>query len=716
MRLRLHRSAEPIDEVGRPGTWAFFKDAPRLLPYLRPRKGLAAASLALVAVGAGLALLTPWPLAIVVDSVLGNKPLPSILAPLDGLGRYALLAAAVVGGLALTALENTAAIVAEYVNTKLDQTMVLDLRSDMFKHVHRLTQSFMDVKRTGQLMFEINNQASAAGAITVSIPPLIQAIFTLIGMFVVMYAIDPVLAGLSLTVVPFIYMTAGYYARRIQPQVVRVRNLESRSMTIVHEAVSMLRVIVAFGREDHEFWRFRNQGQDAIDSRIRLTVKQTAFSLVVTMLTATGSALVLAFGAVAVLQHRIAAGELLVVIGYVASMYQPLQQISSTVSSLQEQFITLRGALTLLDTEPDVQELPDARELATTVGEVTFERVWFRYPGRRGTLKNVSFHAPSGSRVAVVGPTGAGKSTLMALVARFHDPRDGRVLLDGHDVRELTLSSLRSHISVVHQEPLLFSLSLYDNIRYGRLDATEADVEDAARAANAHDFITALPKGYETQIGERGARMSGGERQRIAVARAFLKDAPILILDEPTSAIDSKTEAVIIEALERLMQGRTTFIVAHRLSTIAHCDLILVVNEGRIVEQGSHAELLSEGGLYSELHEAQTGAQRARAAAGVSSDTLSDLTRAVVERHDGGNDLSGRALAEMAHALAGDGRDPAWRLVAAARALFQEGNPAELRELAANPADVAAKSARRLLVDLGVDNVPPVAAAKEVAA
>jgi ABC-type multidrug transport system fused ATPase/permease subunit len=477
----------------------------------------------------------------------------------------------------------------------------------------------------------------------------------------------------------------------------------------------MLRVIIAFGRESHEYHRFRRQGEEAVNARVRLTVRQTAFSLMVTMLTATGTALVLGFGAVAVLHRRMTAGELLVVMGYVASMYQPLQQISNTVSSLQEQFITLRGALRLLDTEPDVQDRPGAHDLAWTSGHVTFHKVWFSYSGRRGTLRDICFDAPEGSRVAIVGPTGAGKSTVLSLIARFHDPRDGLVLLDGHDVRDLTLASLRSHISVVHQEPLLFSASLRENIRYGRLEATDAEVEGAARAANAHDFITALPKGYDTEIGERGARMSGGERQRIAVARAFLKDAPILILDEPTSAIDSRTEAVILTALERLMEGRTTFMVAHRLSTISHCDLVLVVNDGRVVEQGSHEDLLALGGLYTELHEAQTGARRGRAAASVSSDSLAELTNAVIEHHDGGAALTGSPLAEMARALARDGHDPAWRLVAAARSLFEDGSPDELRALAADHGDPAAKSARRLLKDLGVADLPVVAAAREVA-
>jgi ABC-type multidrug transport system ATPase subunit len=303
--------------------------------------------------------------------------------------------------------------------------------------------------------------------------------------------------------------------------------------------------------------------------------------------------------------------------------------------------------------------------------------------------------------VAVVGPTGAGKSTLLSLVSRLYDPQSGTVRLDGHDVRDLRLNDLRAQISVVHQEPLLFSASLRENIRYGRLDAADEEIEAAARDAGADAFIRALPEGYGSQLGERGARLSGGERQRVAVARAFLKDAPILILDEPTSAIDSRTEAGVLAALDRLMVGRTTFTVAHRLSTVAGADLILVVDGGAIAERGTHEELLALGGLYAELHEAQTGAHRARATAAVSSDGLSELTRAVVERRSG-DPLAGRGLAELAQAMAADGPDPAWRLVAAAQPLIEHGTAEPLRELAARPDDPAARSAMRLLRDLGI--------------
>ncbi len=595
-RLRLRLRSD------RPGTWAFFKDFPRILPYIRPQKKLAATSMSLIGVGSLMALLAPWPLALLIDTVLGEEPLPSLLSGLAGLDTYTLLLIAVGSGLLITALEHGLAVVDEYVNTKLDQNIVLELRSDMFRHVQRLSQAFHDSKRTGQLMFMINSQASAAGAITVAVPPLLRSALTLVGMFFIVYKIEPTLALLSLTVVPFIYSSAGFYARRIQPQVVRVRNLESQSMTIIHEAMQMLRVIVAFGREGHEYRRFRRQGEEAVEARVRLTVRQTMFSLIVTMITATGTALVLGYGAHGVIENNLSPGELLVVMGYISSLYRPLEEISNTVSGLQEQFITLRSALELLDTEPEIAEREDALELTRVAGAVTFEAVSFSYSGRRGTLRDVSFHAPPGARVAIVGPTGAGKSTLLNLLPRFYDPDAGRVLLDGVDVRDLTLDSLRAQVSVVHQEPLLFSSSLRENIRYGRLAATDAEVEEAARAANAHEFISALPQGYETLIGERGSRLSGGERQRIAVARAFLKDAPILILDEPTSAIDSRTEAVILTALARLMEGRTTFMVAHRLSTVTDSDLILVVNEGQVVEQGTHEELLELVGHYARLY------------------------------------------------------------------------------------------------------------------
>jgi ATP-binding cassette, subfamily B, bacterial len=693
---------------GEPSPWAFFKDFPRILPYLRTRKRLAAVSLSLVAAGSLTSLLAPWPLALMIDTVLGNKPLPALLGPLDALSRYQLLALAVAGGLLVTGIQHGLAVVDNYVNTKLDQGMVLDLRSDMFRHAQRLSLAFHDRTRTGQLMFEINNQASAVGAIAVALPPLLQSFFTVIGMFLILLKIEPMLALLSLTVVPPIYISAGYYAKRIQPRVMDVRHLESMSLTIVHEAMTMMKVIVAFGREGHEWLRFRKQGEQAVAARVNLTVRQTMFSLVVTMTTAVGSSLVLGFGAYFVIKGKLTAGELLVVMGYIGALYAPLEQISNTVSALQEQFITLRGALKLLDTDPEIHEKAGALSLGRAEGHVQLESVSFSYVGRRGTLSGVSLDAPRGTRVAIVGPTGAGKSTLLSLIPRFYDTQRGRVLLDGHDVRDLTLESLRAQVSIVLQEPLLFSGTLGENIRYGRLEATDDEVEEAARAAHAHDFISALPHGYGTMIGERGARLSGGERQRVSVARAFLKDAPVLILDEPTSSIDSQTESVILDALQRLMEGRTTFMVAHRLSTIADADLILVLNHGEVAEHGTHHELLAADGLYAQLHAAQHGRRRGRAAAAVPADQLAGLTTAVVEGQESGEGLSGPALAELARAVSSRDdaeQDAAWALLSAAWPLLSEGSTERLRVLAAanGSGGEASRLARQLLSDLGLE-------------
>ncbi|MGN6189539.1 MAG: ABC transporter ATP-binding protein [Conexibacter sp.] len=612
--------------------FAFLKDFRCIGPYLRPHKGLAITSLVLMAASAGMSLLSPWPLAILLDTVLGNKPLPSLIGWLDGIGTYQLLAVAVIAGLVFTALEHGLAVVDNYVNTKLDQSMVLDLRSDMFRHAQKLSMAYHDSKQMGKLMFQINTQAAAVGAVTVAIPPLLQSILTLVGMFLVIEQIQPVLALLSLTVVPFVYLSAGYYTRNIEPRVYTVRKLEGDSLTIVHEAMSMLRVIVAFGRERHEYKRFRLQGEEAVNARVHLTVRQTVFTLAVTMITATGTALVLAFGAHHVLQKDMTAGELVVVMGYIASMYKPLEQISTTFSSLQQAFISLRSAFELLETEPDIVERPNARVLSGVRGAVAFEHVDFAYRGRKGTLKDVTFRVDPGQCVAIVGPTGAGKSTLLSLLTRFYDPHSGHVTLDGHDVRDLKLESLRAQISVVLQEPLLFGATIRENIRYGRLEADDDEVEAAARAANAHDFVSALPKGYDTKLGERGALLSGGERQRISVARAFLKNAPILILDEPTSSIDSRTEAVILEALARLIRGRTTFVVAHRLSTVRDADLILAVDGGRVVEQGTHAELLARGGLYAELHAAQRGAPLPEAPVTLEPEALRELQELATRR------------------------------------------------------------------------------------
>jgi len=544
-----------------------------------------------------------------VDSVLDKQPLHPALAKAFGwIGRdrFSLLIFVVIGGLLITLIGDLFGILESYVNTKLDLSMARDFRGDLFLHAQRLSLAFHDQRRSGMLIYAVNSQADAVAGVIIVVPGLLQNIFTLIGMFWVTYHLDHTLALLSLVVVPFLYYSVGYYIKHIQKRLMNVKGLEGEVLSVIHESMSMLRVIVAFGRETYEHARFLGSSKRALDARVGITVRQTFFSLVVNMITATGTALVLGFGAYQAMHGKITTGQLLVVLAYIASIYKPLESISHTVGSLQDQLISLRIAFDLLDTDPEIKDAPHAVAIPRAKGELTFENVCFGYKERPNTLKNVSFSTRQGEIVAIVGPTGAGKTTLMSLIPRFYDAISGRVLLDGKDIREITLKSLRDQISIVLQEPLLFSGSIAENIRYGRLEASMEEIMAAARGANAHDFIMALPNKYDTEIGERGAQLSGGERQRIAVARAFLKDAPILILDEPTSSIDSKTEAVILDALDRLMVGRTTFMVAHRLSTIRNADKILVLNHGELVEQGPHDELLAKNGLYRQLHDMQT--------------------------------------------------------------------------------------------------------------
>ena len=489
--------------------------------------------------------------------------------------------------------------------------MTLDFRSHLFQQAQRLSMAYHDQRRSGMVIYIINSLAGAPGSVMMSGLPFAQNVLTLAGMLWVSYRLNPTLALLSLSIVPFLYYSVGYYSRHIRQRLVHVKGMEGEALSIIHEAVMMLRVIVAFGREDHEHARFREQGRRALDARVDVTVRQTVFSLAVNATTAMGTAMVLGYGAYLVLQQQLTVGQLLVVVAYIGSVYKPLEAISGTIGALQDQLVNLQMAFDLIDKEPDITDSPGAVAIDHARGELRFDHVSFRYEGRPETLSDICFDAVPGEAVAIVGATGAGKSTLVSLLPRFYDPYAGRVLLDGRDVKSLTLRSLRRQISIVLQEPLLFSGTIAENIRYGRLDATTDEIVAAAKAANAHDFVSALPQGYETVLGERGAQLSGGERQRISVARAFLKNAPILILDEPTSSIDSRTEAVILDALDRLMVGRTTFIVAHRLSTLRSVSKILVMHHGRIVEQGTHDQLLARGGLYRQLHDVQTGQARA---------------------------------------------------------------------------------------------------------
>jgi ATP-binding cassette, subfamily B, bacterial len=584
------------------------KHFPRVLQYLKPYWRLAWLSGLLIVFGAAFSLLTPWPIAILFDHVLGQKPFPPFLAfflgPLAD-NRGLLLMVVVAAGLLIAILQNAATVLHTYVNTKIDQSMVLDFRSDMMQHAQRLSLAFHDQRRTGKIIFAINNMGSEIARLLTVIPPLAESLLTLVGMFWIVALLDWQIALLAMGVVPFLYYSVSNYMKRVHPQLQEVRGMEAESLSLVHEAISMQRVVVAFGREDYEHRRFKEHGINTVAKRVKLTVRQTMFSLGVNTITAAGTAAVLGFGGWHVMRGDLTIGQLMVIIGYIAAVYKPLETISTTIASLQEISVALDASFGLLDTPVEIKDTPGAKPMRQCEGWVRFEGVNFAYRDRNRTLEDINFEVKPGQVVGIVGQTGAGKTTLVALLPRFYEPHSGRIVIDGEDIRNITLQSLRDHFSIVLQEPLLFSGSIVENIRYGRLEATHDEIIEAAEAANAHDFIMRLPRKYETVLGERGAKLSGGERQRIAVARAFLRNSPILILDEPTSSIDTKTESVILDALERLMDGRTTFMIAHRLSTVRHADLLLVLQDGRIVEYGNHDELVARQGVYHQLYDLQ---------------------------------------------------------------------------------------------------------------
>jgi ATP-binding cassette subfamily B protein len=644
-------SAAAVENRGAYEGWRYIL---RAFPYLRPYRGKMVFSLGLGVVNALVHLLQPWPLAIMIDSVLGNQALPpfaSAILPADN--QYVQLAILVGAGFALAVLGNGLTVWQTYIDANVEQSMVLDFRSDLFRHCQRLSLSFHDASQTGELMGRINYAASSVGNVVMAFPPMLSSVLNLVGMFIVSWLIEWRIALMSLVIVPLLYYSAGLYAKRVVPRLQRVQNLEWQSLSIVHEAMAMLRVIVSFGREQYEFKRFREQGEKAVDERVKLTVRQTLFSLAVNTITAAGTAIVFGYGFYLVLEGQLAGGQLLVLLSYVAAVYQPLEAISTSVSLLHTELVALRGSFALLETAPEVEEAPDAVALPRVRGEVTYDNVSFSYRSRKDTLSEISFGATPGQRVAIVGPTGAGKTTLVSLLVRFYDPKEGRILIDGIDVRKIKLRSLRDQISVVLQEPLLFSGTIAENIRYGRLEASMDDVAAAAQAAGAHEFIERLPNGYLTVVGERGAQLSGGERQRICVARAFIRNAPILILDEPTSSIDSKTEGIILDSLDRLMVGRTSFMIAHRLSTIRHADKIVVIDNGRVVEQGTHDELLAHDGLYRQLYEAQIRG-RGRIPTARRARMMSTLSRALTESDD---DIARRVRDALGMQ---DGEDDPW--------------------------------------------------------
>lgn len=552
-------------------------------------------------------LLVPWPVKILVDNVLGDAALPAWAGGLAetislGQGKTGLLIAVCIAGLLIGLLSELVSLGHTQLQVNIGQRMVLDLQRRLFAHLQKLSLRYHQITGTGDAIYRLDSDAFCVDSIIMSgFFPLASSLLTLALMFAILFRLDPLLALLSLAVVPLLFVVIHRYSTRLSDRAERVKEMESGIFNLVHEVFSSIKLVKAFSREHYEQGRFLDQGRTALRARLNVTLQESLFSVTISGLTYVGTAVVLGVGGWHVLQGRLTIGELLVVVAYLGSVYGPLSSISHTIGNLQGSMASARRVYETLHLEPEINDLAGAVEAPRLRGHVRFNQVSFAYVAARPVLKDINFEVYPGQMVALVGLTGAGKTTLVSLIPRFYDPTAGSITIDGFDIRQMTLASLRESISVVLQEPILFSFSIEENIKYGKLEASHAEVVTAARAAQAHDFIELMPEQYGSTLGEAGGQLSGGERQRISIARAVLKDAPILILDEPTSALDSRAEARVFAALRTLMKGRTTIVIAHRLSTIRDADNIIVLDGGEIVDAGRHEELQARNGLYREL-------------------------------------------------------------------------------------------------------------------
>ncbi len=541
-----------------------------------------------------LALLSPLPLKIAFDNILDSRPLPALIQAItpgaltnSTTGRIILVAVLVVLVAFLTHLRESASNV---LSTYTGEKLVRRFRADLFRHVQRLSLAYHDTHGTSDSTYRIQYDAMSLQNIAVEgLVPSVTSALTFLSMIYVTLRINWRLGLVALAVSPLLFFISRYYRRRLRQRSREMRRLDSSALSVVHEALGAARVVKAFGQENREEQRFVQRSSQGMYARVRVALMSGSFAILVGVLTALGIAAVLVLGLDGIRSGTLTRGDLLLVMGYLAHLYHPLKTIGKKMSNLQNHLAGAERAFALLDQKPDVIERPTARRLARASGHIEFRKVCFAYNAERPILRDLSFEVAPGTCLGIAGTTGAGKTTLVNLIMRFYDPTAGTILLDAVDLSDYKLAELRDQFALVLQEPVLFSTSIAENIAYARPQATEAEIVAAAQAANADEFIRRLPDGYGTPVGERGLCLSGGERQRISIARAFLKDAPVLILDEPTSSVDVHTEATIVEAMERLMQGRTTLIIAHRPSTLKHCDAILRVEQGRVVELAATA-------------------------------------------------------------------------------------------------------------------------------
>src|SRR5204863_4058177 len=570
----------------------------RVLRYYRPFLGQTVLGLLLSFFGIGLNLLKPWPFKIIVDNFLRTGP----AIPPDWRTWIPLLCLALVAIQLLWGIINW---ITNYLFVKIGLQALLKLRTDLYSYLQSLSLKYHDTRRSTDSSFRVAYDSQSIQTIyNKGFTNIFGSAITLAGTFVIMVQLDWQLTLLSLAIVPLIVGAIYIFAHRIRRESTSIQEQESAVLTQAQEGLSSIRMVHAFGREEFEISQFHQQARQSLQANLRLTLTNVNSALVISTLMVIGTAAMYYVGTLHVLVGTLTLGSLLVFSAYLLMLYQPLESLTYTAWAMEGATAGAKRCFEVLDREDDVIDAPDAREITETAGAIGFHNVSFGYAPDQPVLQDIDLSIAPNQIVALVGGTGAGKSTLLSLVPRFYDPNQGRVTLDDCDLRQITKKSLRDKIAIVLQDTLLFSTTIRENIAYGRPDATEAEIREAADRAQADEFISRLPAGYNSPVGERGGHLSVGQRQRIGIARAFLKNAPILLLDEPTSALDPTTEAAIMETIKDLMHGRTTLIVTHRLATIHGVDRIVVLEHGRMVEQGSGAELLTKRGAYATLYAA----------------------------------------------------------------------------------------------------------------
>jgi ATP-binding cassette subfamily B protein/subfamily B ATP-binding cassette protein MsbA len=579
----------------------------RALAYFRPFLGQTALAVLLTFVSIGLGLLRPWPFAYIVDHVLpaaqkGDATLSVAGFSLAGWSMPAIVALMCVLIVTFHLISGLLNLVTGILFLRVGLQTLLRLRTELYAYLHSLPLKFHDQRRSADSSFRVAYDSQAIQAFYSKAIFIFQATVSIGSTFAVMWRLDWRLTLLSLAVVPLMVGAMVLFAKRIRTESTTIAERESAVLTVAQEGLSSIKMVQAFGREDFEVSQFHTSARESLEANLRLNYLSMKSSLVIGTLIAASTAAMYYVGSLHVLEGTLKLGELIWISSLLLLLYQPLEALTQVAWALEGAAAGAQRCFEVLDHDDDVKDAPDAKEITSSLGELVFENVSFGYTADRAILSCVNLHLLPGQTVAFVGGTGAGKSTLLSLVPRFYDPTAGRVLLDGIDLRQIKKKSLRNQISIVLQDTLLFSTTIRENIAYGRPDATEADIIEAAKRAQAHDFIIAQPDGYKSQVGERGGHLSVGQRQRIGIARAFLKNAPILILDEPTSALDPTTESAIMTTLEELMRGRTTLIITHRIATIHQMEKIVVLGKGGVVEEGRGPELVERGGFYAALY------------------------------------------------------------------------------------------------------------------